>query len=102
MIFCDCTMGCHKCGRDLYKELGTSPGELNMMLKPLKQPTATSVNVNMEMIVGSVEVDESGNKKFHRFAQFSTSDGHRILYPWEALKETVLQWIRIEEEGEGK
>lgn len=67
--------------------------------KPLKEPTATSTKVTMEMIVGSVEVDEVGNRKINRFVSFTTGDGHHIVYPWEALKQTVKQWIEIEENG---
>ena len=68
-------------------------------LIPIDSPTPTSVNVTMEMIVGSVEVnDETGDRKINRFVKFTTNNGHSILYPWEALKETVISWMKIENE----
>ena len=65
-------------------------------LQPLQEPTATSTNVTMEMIIGSVEKNDDGSVKIHRFVKFSTGNGHHILYPWEGVKETVLSWIEIE------
>jgi hypothetical protein len=32
------------------------------------------------------------------FAKLTTGNGHHILYPWEGLKQTVLQWIEIEKQ----
>lgn len=64
---------------------------------PVSSPTATSINVTMEMITGSVEKDD-GVIKVNRFVKFTTGNGHHILYPWEALKETVLGWVKIEKE----
>ena len=66
---------------------------------PTTEPTATSTNVVMEMMVGSVEKNEDGTVKVNRFVSFTTGNGHHILYPWDGLKETVLQWIKIEEGG---
>ena len=63
---------------------------------PVSSPTATSTNVTMEMITGSVEKDDNGVIKVNRFVKFTTENGHHILYPWEALKETVLGWVNIE------
>ena len=60
--------------------------------------TATRTNVTMEMIVGSVEVnEETGDRKVNYFVSFTTGNGHHILYPWEGLKEKVLEWMKIEE-----
>ena len=67
---------------------------------PLREPSATSSNVTMEMMVGSVEKNDDGTIKVNRFVSFTTGNGHHILYPWEGLKETVLQWIAIEK-GDG-
>ena len=64
---------------------------------PVSSPTATSTNVTMEMITGSVEKDD-GVIKVNRFVKFTTGNGHHILYPWEALNETVLGWVKIEKE----
>ena len=72
----------------------------NNTLVPVPEPSATSTNVTMEMIVGSVEIDDDGSTKVNRFASFTTGKGHHILYPWEALKRTVLQWIEVEKEIE--
>ena len=76
---------------------GTDGNETNLAtVRPLKEPTVTSTRVDMEMIVGSVEVHEDGSKKVNYFVKFSTGDGHSIIYPWESLRETVKQWIEIE------
>jgi len=68
---------------------------------PVPGPTATSTNVTMEMIVGSVEIGDDGNSKVNYFVSFTSGNGHHILYPWEGLKETVLKWCEVEK-GEGK
>lgn len=65
---------------------------------PVSSPTATSTNVTMEMITGSVEKNDDGAIKVNRFVKFTTGNGHHILYPWEALKSTVLNWVLIEKE----
>ena len=66
---------------------------------PVSGPTATSTNVTMEMIVGSVEIGDDGNSKVNYFVKFSTENSnHHILYPWEGLKSLVLQWVNIEKE----
>ena len=70
---------------------------------PVSGPTATSTNVTMEMVIGSVEKDDDGNSKVNYFVKFSTrNSNHHILYPWEGLKSTVLQWVEIEKEMEKK
>jgi len=67
---------------------------------PVSGPTATSTNVTMEMIVGSVEIGDDGNSKVNYFVKFSTENSnHHILYPWEGLKETVLKWCEVEKGG---
>jgi hypothetical protein len=66
---------------------------------PVSGPTATSTNVTMEMIVGSVEIGDDGKSKVNYFVKFSTENSnHHILYPWEGLKSTVQSWVLIEEE----
>ena len=72
----------------------------NNKLIPVSGPTATSTNVTMEMIVGSTEInDETGDVKVNYFVKFSTGNGHHILYPWEALKNTVQIWVNVEKGG---
>lgn len=65
---------------------------------PVSSPTATSTQVTMEMITGSVEKNDDGVIKVNRFVKFTTGNGHHILYPWEVLKSTVLNWVLIEKE----
>lgn len=66
---------------------------------PVSGPTATSTKVTMEMIVGSVEIDDDGNSKVNYFVKFSTENSnHHILYPWEGLKSLVQSWVNIEKE----
>ena len=70
---------------------------------PVPGPTATSINVTAEMIVGSTEInDEIGDVKINYFVKFTTGNGHHILYPWESLKSLVFQWANIEKEIEKK
>ena len=72
----------------------------NNKVIPVSGPTATSTNVSMEMIVGSVEIGDDGNSKVNYFVKFSTGNSnHHILYPWEGLKETVLKWCELEKGG---
>ena len=86
--------GCNRCDHG-WSEPGNK-------LVPVQTPTATSTRVSMEMIVGSVEKNETtGETKINRFVSFSTGDGHHILYPWESLRNTVLQWVEVEK-GEPK
>ena len=73
----------------------------NELITPISEPTATSTNVTMEMIVGSTEInDETGDVKVNYFVKFSAGNGHHILYPWEGLKSTVQSWVLIEKEME--
>jgi len=73
----------------------------NELITPISEPTATSTNVTMEMIIGSTEInDETGDVKVNYFVKFTTGNGHHILYPWEGLKSTVQSWVLIEEEME--
>ena len=75
----------------------------NELITPISEPTATSTNVTMEMIIGSTEInDETGDVKVNYFVKFTTGNGHHILYPWEGLKSTVQSWVLIEEEMEKK
>ena len=69
----------------------------NKSITPISEPTATSTNVTMEMIIGSTEInDETGDVKVNYFVKFSTGNGHHILYPWEGLRNIVLTWISVE------
>jgi len=73
----------------------------NELITPISEPTATSTNVTMEMIIGSTEInDETGDVKVNYFVKFTTGNGHHILYPWEGLKSTVQSWVLIEKEME--
>lgn len=65
---------------------------------PAVEGSENAVRVDMSMQVGSVLKLESGETFEFRVVSFKTNDGHEILYPWEALKTTVLDWIRIEDE----
>ena len=79
---------------------GYCGGVSGVSLRPTGEPTHEGVRVSMSMIVGSVEVnEETGEKVVNRFVSFTTENGHHILYPWEGLKSTVLQWMRIEQGG---
>ena len=89
-VFCDCTTGCSKCGRS-----HSVIDHAQSTLTPVHEPSATSVRVGMEMIVGSVEHDPVTNDtRTDYFVRFSTENGHSVLYPWEGLKEIVLNWIQ--------
>jgi len=58
----------------------------------------TNTIVNMEMVVGSVEKNDDGSTKVNYLVKFSNGENH-ILFPWEGLKNTVLQWMKIEGGG---
>lgn len=68
------------------------------LIVPSGPDSENAVRVDMSMQVGSVLKLESGETFEFRVVSFKTNDGHEILYPWEALKATVLEWIRIESE----
>lgn len=57
-----------------------------------------SSSASLELIVGSVEIDDLGSKKINLFVKVSNGRFH-VLYPWEALKETVQQWMNIERDA---
>lgn len=65
---------------------------------PAVAGSENAVRVDMSMRVGSVFKRETGETFEFRLVSFKTEDGHEILYPWEALKATVLDWIKIESE----
>lgn len=69
----------------------------DMLIIPTHAGSDNAVRVDMSMQVGSVLRRESGETFEFRVVSFKTSDGHEILYPWDALKATVLEWIKIEE-----
>jgi len=75
---------------------------INELITPISEPTATSTNVTMEMIIGSTEInDETGDVKVNYFVKFSTENSnHHILYPWKGLKSLVQSWVLIEKEME--
>lgn len=70
------------------------------LIIPSGPNSENAVRVDMSMQVGSVLRRETGEAFEFRVVSFKTSDGHEILYPWESLKQTVLEWIRIESEGD--
>lgn len=70
------------------------------LIIPSGPNSENAVRVDMSMQVGSVLKRDSGKAFEFRVVSFKTSDGHEILYPWESLKKTVLEWIKVESEGE--
>jgi hypothetical protein len=83
-------------GIDRPKELTASYDRCDVLENALLHMRApTNEPASLEMVVGSVEVDDAGNKKINYFVKMSNGRTH-VLYPWDALRETVEQWISIE------
>lgn len=68
----------------------------NNSVVPLTGPTPNSTNISMEMISGGTVHHDDGRIEPVRIVHFTTGNGHHFYYPWNALKETVLQWAEIE------
>lgn len=88
--------GCTKCSWGGWTD-GEDHNKTTEIILPLEEPKVNSTTVKMEMVVGNVAQNDDGSVKTNYFVKFSTGDGHSIIYPWEGLKETVKQWIEIEE-----
>jgi len=71
----------------------------NNNIIPVSGPTETSTNITMEMVSGGTLVHDDGRVEPVYVVHFTTGNGHHFYYPWEGLKNTVLQWARIEEEN---
>jgi hypothetical protein len=70
----------------------------NNNIVPVSGPTPTSTNISMEMISGGSVVHDDGRVEPVYVVHFTTGNGHHFYYPWKGLKETVLNWVRIEGE----
>jgi len=68
------------------------------LIIPSGPNSENAVRVDMSMQIGSILKRESGETFEFRVVSFKTSDGHEILYPWDALKATVVEWMKIEQE----
>ena len=52
---------------------------------------------SMKMISPGVEVEPDGTTKQILHVLFTDTEGNEVRYPWEGLKESGLEWIRIEQ-----
>jgi len=68
----------------------------NNMIVPLDAPTQSSTTITMEMISSRTVVHDDGRIEPILVVHFTTGNGHHFYYPWNALKNTVLQWVEIE------
>ena len=68
----------------------------NNNIVPVSGPTPTSTNITMEMVSGGTLVHDDGRVEPMYVVHFTTGNGHHLFYPWEGLKNTVLQWVEIE------
>jgi hypothetical protein len=51
------------------------------------------------MQVTTLKRDTDGQLFSFKFARFVRDDGIEVVFPWEQLKEIVLEWIEVEKEG---
>ena len=56
-----------------------------------------SYKASMEMIGSCVKVEDDGASSIVMHVLFTDTEGNEVRYPWEGLKESVLEWIRIEQ-----
>ena len=57
-----------------------------------------SYKASMEMIGSCVEVKEDGTSSIVKHVLFTDTEGNEVRYPWEALKQVVLEWMNVESE----
>jgi len=68
------------------------------LILPANEDNPNARRVGLSMQVTSVIHKETGQQFDFKFARFERDDGVEILFPWEQLKQIVLEWIEIDKE----
>jgi len=53
---------------------------------------------SMEMIGSCVKVEDDGTTSVVKHVLFTDTEGNEVRYPWQALKEVVIEWMKVESE----
>ena len=57
-----------------------------------------SYKASMEMIGSCVKVEDDGTSSIVMHVLFTDTEGNEVIYPWEALKQVVAEWMKVESE----
>ena len=52
----------------------------------------------MEMVGSCVKVEDDGTTSVVKHVLFTDTEGNEVRYPWEALKQVVVEWMKVESE----
>jgi hypothetical protein len=55
-----------------------------------------SYKASMEMIGSCVKVEDDGTSSIVMHVLFTDTEGSEVRYPWEALKQVVMEWMKVE------
>ena len=53
---------------------------------------------SMEMVGSCVKVEDDGTTSIVKHVLFTDTEGNEVKYPWQALKEVVIEWMKVESE----
>ena len=53
---------------------------------------------SMEMICSCVKVEDDGTTSVVKHVLFTDTEGNEVRYPWQALKQVVMEWMKVENE----
>ncbi len=73
-----------------------------MLILPATEDNPYAHRVDLSMQVTTLKRDSDGQLFHFKFARFLRDDGVQIVFPWEQLKEIVLEWIEVEKEDAGE
>jgi hypothetical protein len=70
-----------------------------VLILPATADNPHARRVDLSMQVTTLKRDTDGQLFSFKFARFVRDDGIEVVFPWEQLKEIVLEWIEVEKEG---
>jgi hypothetical protein len=53
---------------------------------------------SMEMVGSCVKVEDDGTSSIVMHVLFTDTNGNEVRYPWESLKQVVVEWMKVESE----
>ena len=68
----------------------------DMLILPASEDNPYARRVDLNMQITSVVHKTTGERYDFKFARFVRDDGVEVLFPWEQLREIVLEWIEVE------
>lgn len=53
---------------------------------------------SMEMVGSCVKVEDDGTSSIVMHVLFTDTNDNEVRYPWESLKQVVIEWMKVESE----